>query len=99
MSSPVLWLHFTSVKIVLFFLYTGTNGKELQKGMVLPFQPLSMSFSNINYYVDVPLVDLCTSFSCPFHVKCLHMFHDSYSILLAGTEATGYIRGSATIIG
>eukprot|EP00257_Ricinus_communis_P025077 XP_025012491.1 ABC transporter G family member 32 [Ricinus communis] len=26
-----------------------------QKGMVLPFQPLSMSFSNINYFVDVPL--------------------------------------------
>uniref|UniRef100_V5NXR4 PDR protein 5 n=1 Tax=Tabernaemontana elegans TaxID=761068 RepID=V5NXR4_9GENT len=26
-----------------------------QKGMVLPFQRLSMSFSNINYYVDVPL--------------------------------------------
>ncbi|GMH20534.1 hypothetical protein Nepgr_022375 [Nepenthes gracilis] len=26
-----------------------------QRGMVLPFQPLSMSFSNINYYVDVPL--------------------------------------------
>ncbi|WCJ29721.1 ABC transporter G family member 32 [Euphorbia peplus] len=32
------------------------NGKYFkQKGMVLPFQPLSMSFSNINYYVDVPL--------------------------------------------
>ncbi|KAI5680627.1 hypothetical protein M9H77_01854 [Catharanthus roseus] len=26
-----------------------------KKGMVLPFQRLSMSFSNINYYVDVPL--------------------------------------------
>ncbi|KAL3532403.1 hypothetical protein ACH5RR_005924 [Cinchona calisaya] len=26
-----------------------------QKGMVLPFHSLSMSFSNINYYVDVPL--------------------------------------------
>ncbi|KAI4377121.1 hypothetical protein MLD38_014805 [Melastoma candidum] len=26
-----------------------------QRGMVLPFQPVSMSFSNINYYVDVPL--------------------------------------------
>ncbi|KAF7806336.1 ABC transporter G family member 32 [Senna tora] len=26
-----------------------------QRGMVLPFQPLSMAFSNINYYVDVPL--------------------------------------------
>ncbi|KAI9117671.1 hypothetical protein K1719_011837 [Acacia pycnantha] len=26
-----------------------------QRGMVLPFQPLSLVFSNINYYVDVPL--------------------------------------------
>ncbi|XLU45440.1 hypothetical protein S245_040254, partial [Arachis hypogaea] len=26
-----------------------------QRGMVPPFQPLSMAFSNINYYVDVPL--------------------------------------------
>lgn len=24
--------------------------------MVLPFQPVSMSFSNVNYFVDVPLV-------------------------------------------
>ncbi|XP_015898189.3 ABC transporter G family member 32 [Ziziphus jujuba] len=32
------------------------GGKHFkQKGMVLPFQQLSMSFSNINYYVDVPL--------------------------------------------
>ncbi|XP_072965196.1 ABC transporter G family member 31 isoform X1 [Typha angustifolia] len=31
-----------------------TNDGE-QKGMVLPFQPLSMCFSNINYYVDVPV--------------------------------------------
>ncbi|KAG8053220.1 hypothetical protein GUJ93_ZPchr0001g29933 [Zizania palustris] len=31
----------------------GLNLKE-QKGMVLPFQPLSMCFRNINYYVDVP---------------------------------------------
>ncbi|KAM7259962.1 hypothetical protein ACFE04_015703 [Oxalis oulophora] len=32
------------------------NGKYFkQRGMVLPFQPLSMSFNNINYYVDVPL--------------------------------------------
>ncbi|XLT36005.1 hypothetical protein HN873_067297, partial [Arachis hypogaea] len=27
-----------------------------QRGMVLPFQPLSMAFSNINYCVDVPLM-------------------------------------------
>ncbi|CAK7334854.1 unnamed protein product [Dovyalis caffra] len=32
------------------------NGKYFkQRGMVLPFQPLSMSFSNINYFVDVPM--------------------------------------------
>ncbi|GLT70614.1 hypothetical protein SLA2020_426820 [Shorea laevis] len=32
------------------------NGKYFkQRGMVLPFQPLSMSFSNINYFVEVPV--------------------------------------------
>ncbi|KDP32332.1 hypothetical protein JCGZ_13257 [Jatropha curcas] len=31
------------------------NGKYFkQRGMALPFQPLSMTFSNINYFVDVP---------------------------------------------
>ncbi|XP_039124389.1 ABC transporter G family member 31 [Dioscorea cayenensis subsp. rotundata] len=33
---------------------TGKHDKE-KKGMVLPFQPLSMCFNNINYYVDVPV--------------------------------------------
>ncbi|PSR91810.1 ABC transporter G family member 32 like [Actinidia chinensis var. chinensis] len=33
--------------------YTGRDVK-MQRGMVLPFQPLSMSFSNLSYYVDVP---------------------------------------------
>ncbi|OMO57995.1 ABC-2 type transporter [Corchorus olitorius] len=33
------------------------NGKYFkQRGMVLPFQPLSMSFSNINYFVDIPVL-------------------------------------------
>lgn len=27
-----------------------------KKGMVLPFQPLSLSFENVNYYVDMPAV-------------------------------------------
>ncbi|XP_074286370.1 ABC transporter G family member 32-like [Silene latifolia] len=31
------------------------TGQERQKrGMVLPFQPLSMAFNNVNYYVDIP---------------------------------------------
>ncbi|XP_052209796.1 ABC transporter G family member 32-like isoform X2 [Diospyros lotus] len=33
--------------------YSG-RGIKTQRGMVLPFQPLSMSFRNLNYYVDVP---------------------------------------------
>ncbi|KAI4365646.1 hypothetical protein MLD38_021612 [Melastoma candidum] len=35
----------------------GTKGERaelLKKGMVLPFQPLSLSFDHINYYVDMP---------------------------------------------
>ncbi|XP_020248673.1 ABC transporter G family member 31 isoform X1 [Asparagus officinalis] len=35
-------------------LLTEANDKP-QQGMVLPFQPLSMCFSDINYYVDVPV--------------------------------------------
>ncbi|KAH7845456.1 hypothetical protein Vadar_002249 [Vaccinium darrowii] len=34
--------------------YTGRDVKN-KRGMVLPFQPLSMSFSNLSYYVDVPV--------------------------------------------
>ncbi|KAL8521952.1 hypothetical protein ACS0TY_012197 [Phlomoides rotata] len=34
--------------------FTGKNTRK-QKGMVLPFKQLSMCFSNISYYVDVPL--------------------------------------------
>ncbi|XP_071685616.1 ABC transporter G family member 32-like [Rutidosis leptorrhynchoides] len=33
--------------------FTGTEDQP-QRGMVLPFQPLAMSFRNISYYVDIP---------------------------------------------
>ncbi|KAH9331695.1 hypothetical protein KI387_003803 [Taxus chinensis] len=36
---------------VLNASYSSEGGK---KGMVLPFQPLSMAFDNVNYYVDMP---------------------------------------------
>lgn len=38
------------------------NGSEsykstyVKRGMVLPFTPLTMSFDNVNYYVDMPKV-------------------------------------------
>ncbi|KAK4265147.1 hypothetical protein QN277_026234 [Acacia crassicarpa] len=39
-----------------YFQHSTSNGTHFkQRGMVLPFQPLSMAFSNINYYVDVPV--------------------------------------------
>ncbi|KAK9715289.1 hypothetical protein RND81_06G154800 [Saponaria officinalis] len=46
----------TVVQLREFFQHSGSlNGKGFtQRGMVLPFQPLSMTFSNINYFVDVP---------------------------------------------
>jgi len=37
-----------------------------KKGMILPFQPLSMAFENINYYVDMPPVCVSTNHSTEF---------------------------------
>ena len=34
-----------------------TNG-QTKKGMVLPFQPLSLAFDHVNYFVDMPAVSL-----------------------------------------
>ncbi|XP_058723315.1 ABC transporter G family member 39-like [Vicia villosa] len=31
-----------------------SSNHEQKRGMVLPFQPLSMTFNHINYYVDMP---------------------------------------------
>uniref|UniRef100_A0A1D1XGJ1 Pleiotropic drug resistance protein 6 n=1 Tax=Anthurium amnicola TaxID=1678845 RepID=A0A1D1XGJ1_9ARAE len=39
-----------------FYLFSGAGRiDEKQRGMVLPFQPHTMCFSNVNYYVDVPV--------------------------------------------
>jgi len=34
------------------------NSGKAKKGMVLPFEPLSIAFDDISYYVDMPAV--CT---------------------------------------
>ena len=36
----------------------GTAKLEVKRGMILPFQPLSISFADIKYYVDMPAVRL-----------------------------------------
>nr|QVT92318.1 ABC transporter [Salvia miltiorrhiza] len=33
---------------------TSTGSSEPRRGMVLPFQPLSLTFNHVNYYVDMP---------------------------------------------
>ncbi|KAL6187981.1 hypothetical protein ACLB2K_039376 [Fragaria x ananassa] len=32
----------------------GSSNVQAKRGMVLPFQPLSLAFSHVNYYVDMP---------------------------------------------
>ncbi|KAL0394004.1 UNVERIFIED_CONTAM: ABC transporter G family member 32 [Sesamum latifolium] len=51
-------LGYTLLFNTLFTLFlTHLNRKSIckRKGMVLPFEPLSMCFSNISYYVDIPM--------------------------------------------
>jgi hypothetical protein len=36
------------------------NGVAPKRGMVLPFTPLSMSFDDVNYFVDMPPVRINT---------------------------------------
>ncbi|KAL5729441.1 ABC transporter G member 32 [Ranunculus cassubicifolius] len=48
----------TIIQLQQFFQHSGSFAVRIgteKRGMVLPFQPLSMAFSNINYYVDVPV--------------------------------------------
>nr|XP_023894172.1 ABC transporter G family member 32 isoform X1 [Quercus suber]XP_023894173.1 ABC transporter G family member 32 isoform X2 [Quercus suber] len=45
----------TIVELRYYLQQSGSAKHFKQKGMVLPFQPLSMTFGNMNYYVDVPV--------------------------------------------
>lgn len=40
----------------------GQTKGEINKGMILPFQPLTMMFHKINYFVDMPKVVLLKLF-------------------------------------
>jgi hypothetical protein len=35
---------------------TAAEQAPVRRGMVLPFQPLSLAFNHVNYYVDMPAV-------------------------------------------
>ena len=42
----------------------GSN--QTRRGMVLPFEPLSLAFNHVNYYVDMPAV---SRFSMPTYAQ------------------------------
>lgn len=37
---------------------TGASNNEARRGMVLPFEPLSLAFNHVSYYVDMPAVSI-----------------------------------------
>ena len=43
-----------------------SSNKGPKRGMVLPFQPLSLAFNNVNYYVDMPSVSNHVSYYLDF---------------------------------
>lgn len=51
---------------------SSSNG-QAKRGMVLPFQPLSLAFNHVNYYVDMPLVSHFFSFSCTDFKSVLYL--------------------------
>lgn len=42
-----------------------------RRGMVLPFQPLSLAFNRVNYHVDMPAVSIFSHFSLSLLENCL----------------------------
>ena len=42
----------------------GSTDHEGRTGMVLPFQPLSLAFNHVSYYVDMPAVSLLILTQC-----------------------------------
>lgn len=73
-----------------------SSGKSFKKkGMVLPFQRLSMSFSNINYYVDVPLVSTAS------YLQLVRKYLKEILSpeIISGTEAARSTRRQIAIVG
>lgn len=73
-------------------MFSGTEMTAKKGGMVLPFQPLSLAFCHINYYVDMPAV--CTVFlniKASMHPKQKHKY---CLICLLGNEGSRANSGS-----
>lgn len=47
----------------MYSVGNSANGGMQKRGMILPFQPLALTFDSISYYVDMPAVSLQGCFS------------------------------------
>ncbi|CAA0842345.1 ABC transporter G family member 31, partial [Striga hermonthica] len=45
---------FFNVIVTMALAFLNPNNGTQKKGMILPFQPLTMTFHNVNYFVDMP---------------------------------------------
>ncbi|KAJ8542268.1 hypothetical protein K7X08_017134 [Anisodus acutangulus] len=73
-----------------------------QRGMVLPFQPLSLAFNHVNYYVDMPAVNVRGAFRPAVHTALVGVSGAGKTTLmdvLAGRKTGGYTEGSIVISG
>ncbi|XP_010473961.1 PREDICTED: ABC transporter G family member 31-like [Camelina sativa] len=66
------------------------QGKSEKKGMILPFQPLTMTFHNVNYYVDMPKPFAISDTSIGFNLLKIRSFP---------TNDNWYWVGIAVLIG
>lgn len=53
---------------------------EGESGMVLPFEPLNMTFHHVDYFVDLPLVRLCAG-RAQMMYTCHSSSSDMYKVL------------------
>lgn len=69
-----------------------SSGHGTKRGMVLPFQPLSLAFKNVNYYVDMPTVSNYVSYYSQTSLIMLQMrlkFHSLYLKIFQEMKAQG----------
>nr|POE70493.1 pleiotropic drug resistance protein 2 [Quercus suber] len=82
----------------------GTSSVQSKRGMVLPFQSLSLAFNHVNYHVDMPalLRDVSGAFKPGLLTALVCVSGAGKTTLmdvLAGRKTGGYIEGSISIFG
>lgn len=50
-------------------LVNGPSNNEPRRGMVLPFEPLSLAFNHVSYYVDMPAVSVDAILICTLSIN------------------------------